>query len=149
MSSFLAMDLARGSSENQASPSSLLFLGIPLLRGICCWGDGASTVLAPYANPSSLGSTWYDMIISVGKVTTPLVSLGIPDAGEKDPQSFWGLDLVILRLRAPFLILWDISMAQLVCILHAVYLKNVEGGKIDQIGLVRENANRVQAWFHN
>jgi hypothetical protein len=144
MSSSSATDLARGSSENQASPASLFFLGLPLLRGIFCWGDGASTIFPPYASLSTSGSAWFDLIVSVGKGITPFASLGMPVAGENNSQSFWGLDLAILLLHAPFLMLWEVAMARPVCILHAVYPTNVQGGKFDQPGLAREIANRVR-----
>jgi len=144
MSSFSTTDLAHFSYETQASPTSVFFLGLPLLRGICCWGDGASTVFPPYARLFASGFVWLGMIVSVGEGTTPFASLGMPVAGENNSQSFWGLDLAIMFLCMPFLMFWEVGMVQLVCILHVVYPENAEGGNFDHSGLAREIANGVQ-----
>jgi hypothetical protein len=85
----------------------------------------------------------------VGKGITPFTSLGMPVAGEKDSQSFWGLDLAILLLSALFLMLWEVAMAQPVCILCTVYPENTQGGNFDQLGLAREIVNKVLTWFHD
>jgi hypothetical protein len=78
---------------------------------------------------------------------TPFASLGMPAAGENESQSFWGLDLEIMLLCAPFLMILEVSMEQPVCIMHAVCLKNAQGGDFDQPGLAREIAYRVQTCF--
>jgi hypothetical protein len=69
------------------------------------------------------------VVFSVGKGMTHFMSLGMLVAGENDSQSFWGLDLEIMLLRAPFLIPWEVTMAQPVCIFHVVYLTNAQGGE--------------------
>jgi hypothetical protein len=84
MSSSLTTDQACDSSENWAFAASLFLLGIPLLRGICCWGDRASNVFTPCASPFSSGFAWFDMIVSVGKGITPFTSFRMPAIDKND-----------------------------------------------------------------
>jgi hypothetical protein len=111
MSSSSAIDLARVSSKNRASTTSLFFLGLPLLRGICCCGDKASTIFPSYASHSASCFMWFDLVFYVGKGLTPFTSLGMAVVGENDTQSFWGLDLEIMLLHLPFLMIWEVPMA--------------------------------------
>jgi hypothetical protein len=85
----------------------------------------------------------------LGKIITPFTSLRMPVASENESRSFWGLDLAILLLCAPFLMLWEVAMVRPTGILHVVYLANAQGGKFDQPALVREFANIVRTWFHD
>jgi hypothetical protein len=100
-----ATDMTHDSSETQTSMVSLFFLGPPLLRGICCWGEGAPNVFPSCANPSASNIVQFDLDFSIGKIIVPFTSLRIPSAGENDSQYFWGLDLAVLLPRVPFLAL--------------------------------------------
>jgi hypothetical protein len=111
MSSSLATAMARNSSETQAPLASLFFLGLPLLRGIFYWGGKTSTIFPPCTSLSISGSMRFDLIASVGKGIILSMPLGMLAMGEKNSQSFWGLDLEILRLCTPLFILWEVSMS--------------------------------------
>jgi hypothetical protein len=147
MISSSATNLSCDSFETQASSTSVFFLGLPLLRGILFWGDGASTVFPPCTIISASGSARFDLIISMGKGITPSTSLGMPVAGLNDSQVFWGLDLTIMLLRTPFLILWEATMARRVCILCTVYPTNAQGRNFDQPELAREIEKKMRACF--
>jgi hypothetical protein len=83
MSSSSTFDLAHGSSETQAPSASLFFLGLPLLRVICCWGDETSTIFPPYTILFISGSMQFDLIASMGKGITCSMTLGMMVTGEK------------------------------------------------------------------
>jgi len=97
---------AHGSCEIWVSPTSLFFLGFPLLWGICFWGKRASTILPSYVVPSTPSSVQCDVSIPLGKRKIPLSSLGMPVVSENESQSLWGLGLAILPLHAPLFMLW-------------------------------------------
>jgi len=88
MSSSSATDLARGSSNTRASMVSLFFLGLALLQGILCWGEGDPTAFPSYLNPSTSDSAWLDLVFYVGKRIAPFTFLGMSVAGENDSQYF-------------------------------------------------------------
>jgi hypothetical protein len=78
------IDLVRASLGTQASPDSMLFFGLPLLRGTCCWGDGASTVFSSCAASFTLASARCDIILSVGRGRYPFGSLGVLAVRKKE-----------------------------------------------------------------
>jgi hypothetical protein len=65
-------------------PASLFFLGLPLLRGIFCWGDKVSNVFPFCITYSTPGSKRCYILASTGKGENPFGSLGAPVVSENE-----------------------------------------------------------------
>jgi hypothetical protein len=84
LSNYSMISHAHGSYEILVSPTSLFLLGLPLLLGICCWGDRDSTVLPSCAIPSTPSFSQRDVVVPDGKGKIPLLSLWIHVVSENE-----------------------------------------------------------------
>jgi len=93
-------------------PTSLFFLGLPLLHGICSWRSVTSNLCPSDVTSSTLSFAQGDTIISTWRLESTFEALGTPTANKNYAQTFCGLGLVLRLPWGPCLAFWGVPMVR-------------------------------------